>query len=523
VAEVRTDGDGAITAGRTADPTGRSRSSHWSTPALVVIAACVLAGAVLRVWIMAGELGTPDSDAAITGLMARHLLHGDFRAFMWRLSYHGTIALYPVAASIKVLGSNQFALELPFALMGAASTFLLWRIGTRFLTPFQAVFAALAFWLWPALYVWLGLNPYLAYVPTMLLGLATMLCVQRATEHDDPRLDWSLAGLFAGLGFWTSPNMAYFLAPLALWALVYHRRRLWPTALLAIPFAVLGALPWLWNNAHYGFDSLTAHEGLASGSYLDHLGYAFTHALPAVLGMRGVLDGRWIVGSSTWVSWMLYVGVLVALGVGVWRGLRARSPAAIGLLTAPFVFATVPFASNLANDWIGNGRYFYFFTPFVVLTLAHLVRPVASAAVVALLLAASTIWGFTRLVHYTDAFGAAPPLDNVIAVMERNGWRDAFGSFWITSRLTWESGERIVGVGTDLGPQLQEYEDRVRSSKLPVYVMFRADRGALTALHRRAAAAGVTMREVIVDDNYVIDVPSRKLPAPPAFDVSERP
>ena len=514
-----------------AGPAQATSAYRWSVPALVVIGACVLAGVALRVWIITGKLGTPDSDATITGLMARHLLDGDFRAFMWRLNYHGTIALAPVALSIKVLGSNQFALELPFALMGAGSTVILWRIGTRFLTPFQAVFAALAFWLWPALYVWLGLNPYLAYVPTMLLGLATMLCVQRAVERAvardgpraDARVDWCLAGLFAGLGFWTSPNIGYFVAPLLVWLVVYHRRSLRPTALLAIPFAVLGALPWIWNNVHYGFDSLTTKEGIASGSYVDHLGYVLTHVLPAALGMRGVLDGRWILGSATWASWVVYLGVLVALAFGVWRGLRAGSPAAIGLLTAPFVFAYVPFASNLANDWIGNGRYFYFFTPFIVLTLAQLVRPVASATVVAVLLAASTIWGFARLDHYADAFGGAPPLDKVVAVMDRNGWREAFGSFWITSRLTWESDERIVGVGTDLGPQLQEYEDRVRNAKLPVYVMFRADEGALSDLHKRATAAGITMREVVVDDNYVIDVPSAKLPAPPAVDVSTRP
>jgi hypothetical protein len=518
VAEVRTEEPRADDGIAAADTTHR-----WSGPALVVIAGLVLAGAALRIWIMTGRLGTPDSDAAITGLMARHLLHGDFRAFMWRLNYHGTISLYPVALSIKVLGSNQFALELPFALMGAASTVVLWRIGTRFLTPFQAVFAALAFWLWPALYVWLGLNPYLAYVPTMLLGLSTMLCVQRAVERTDPRLDWCLAGLFAGLGFWTSPNIGYFVAPVVLWLLVFHRPRLWPSALFAVPFAVLGALPWIWNNVHYGFDSLTAKEGLASGSYVDHLGYVFTHALPAALGMRGVLDGRWILGTTTWASWVVYAGVLVALGLGVWRGIRAQSPAAIALLTAPFVFATVPFASNLANDWIGNGRYFYFFTPFVVLTIAHLARPIAAAVVVAVLLAVSTIWGFTRLDHYTEAFGAAPPLDKVIAVMERNGWHEAFGSFWITSRLTWESDERIVGVGTDLGPQLQEFEDRVRNAKLPVYVMFRQDEAALAALHKRATAAGISFREVVVDDNYVIDVPSTKLPSPPAVDVSQRP
>ena len=72
---------------------------------------------------------------------------------MWRLSYQGTIATYPVALSFKLFGTSRFTLELPYLLMSAGATVCVWRIGTRFLRPFQAVFAALAFWLWPALRV----------------------------------------------------------------------------------------------------------------------------------------------------------------------------------------------------------------------------------------------------------------------------------------------------------------------------------------------------------------------------------
>jgi len=98
-------------------------------------------GLGLRLWIMTGKLGTIDSDEALTGLMARHLWNGEFRAFMWRFNYQGTISTYPVALSTKLLGDTQFALELPFLLMSAGATMLLWRIGTRFLTATQAVIA----------------------------------------------------------------------------------------------------------------------------------------------------------------------------------------------------------------------------------------------------------------------------------------------------------------------------------------------------------------------------------------------
>ena len=63
---------------------------------------------------MTSRLGAIDSDEAITGLMARHLLDGEFRAFMWRLAYQGTIATYPIALSFKLFGTSRFALELPY-------------------------------------------------------------------------------------------------------------------------------------------------------------------------------------------------------------------------------------------------------------------------------------------------------------------------------------------------------------------------------------------------------------------------
>ena len=196
--------------------------------AFLAVGLALAFGLGLRLWIMTGKLGTIDSDEALTGLMARHLWNGEFRAFMWRFNYQGTISTYPVALSTKLFGDTQFALELPFLLMSAGATALIWRVGTRFLTAAQAVIAALIFWLWPAVFVWIGVKGLIFYVPTMVLGLAMILCAQRAVEDKTRFVDWGAAGLFVGMAWWTSPNVSYFLAPLGIWLLVFHWRALWP-------------------------------------------------------------------------------------------------------------------------------------------------------------------------------------------------------------------------------------------------------------------------------------------------------
>jgi hypothetical protein len=497
-----------------------AEGSRVSRRALVVVGILALVGLGIRLWIMTGRLGAIDSDEAITGLMARHLLDGEFRAFMWRLSYQGTIVTYPVALSFKLLGTSRFTLELPYLLMSAGATVCIWRIGVRFLRPFQAAFAALAFWLWPALYVWISVKPLIFYVPTLLLGLGVMLCAVRAVERPRGWIDWCLAGLFAGAGWWTSPNIMYFVVPSVLWLAVFHWRSLWPRAFLSVPFAVVGALPWIWNDVNYGFDSLQANYG-ATGNYGEHFVYFFTHALPAALGIRAPFTGDWIIGFGHLV---LYAIVLALLALSVWLGLRERSIAPIGLLTLPFLFALVPVASNLENDFIGNGRYFYFFTPFLALAVGRLARPVTPACVLAVALAVSSVWGFARIYDARDGIGAGPPLGNVIEALDRGGHHEVFASFWVSARLTFESDERIVAVATDLGPSFQGFEDRVRHAKLPVFVVNRQDDlfFPIAGLRDLAKQRSVTLHETRVGD-YLIVVPSRKLLPPPAFDLSLRP
>lgn len=509
-----------VTAAELGDAPAGTRG-RWST-AWIVAGALAAIGLGVRLWIMTGRLGVLDSDEAITGLMARHLLDGELRAFMWRLSYQGTIVTWPVAASFWLFGSSRFTLELPFLLMSAGATVMVWRIGRRFLTPFQAGFGALAFWLWPAIYVWVSVKPLLFYVPTLVLGLAVLLGTLRVAERPRRTADWCVLGLCAGAGWWTSPNIVYFVLPAGIWLVAFHRRALLPGVLYAVPCAVLGALPWIWNQVTYGLNAFDLEDGQAQGSFLDHLGYFFSHALPTALGLRAPLTGDWFLDV---VPWLPYAVVLGLLGWSVALLLRDRALAGVGLVSLPFVFALNPVASNLTSDVVGNGRYFYFFSPFLALAVARLVRPVVPAVVVAVLLAASSVAGFARLYEHRDAIGVVPDLGRVIARLEREGHHEVFASFWVSSRLTFESDERIIAVATDLGPTFQGFEDHVRNAANPVYVTNREEGGLfdpLASLRERARAEGIALDEIPVGE-YLIVVPERRMIAPPAFDLATRP
>ena len=56
----------------------------------------------------------------------------------------------------------------------------------------------------------------------------------------------ALAGFCAGLGWWQTPNILYFVVPTAIWLVAArHVRNALPDALVAVPAAAVGALPWL--------------------------------------------------------------------------------------------------------------------------------------------------------------------------------------------------------------------------------------------------------------------------------------
>ena len=226
----------------------------------------------------------------------------------------------------------------------------------------------------------------MSYVPTLVLGLGVMLCAVRAAEDPGRTLDWCALGLLAGAGWWTSTNIMYFVVPAALWVCCSECGSRSSTGACLATRTVRGpSRSWRAAldleqrdvRARFADDS----RGQAQGNYLDHLGYFFTHALPARAGDPRALHGRLDRRLRARCPLRSGVGALVAVGVArspraFPRGNRARA--------LPFVFAVNPVASNLANDFIGNGRYFYFFTPFLALAVGRLVRPVAPALVMAM-------------------------------------------------------------------------------------------------------------------------------------------
>ncbi len=504
------------------DTSGPERTSTWAGPPPWLVGAVIAAGIVLRAVILFGPLGRPDSDEVIAGLIARHIGSDGLPAFYWGQHYGGTIEALPVALSLKVLGSSVAALRVPTLLLGVINALLVWRCGRRVMSEARARVAGLLAWVWPPAVVWYGSREMLFYAPTVTFGLTAVLLALRLGAADRDRapsrwwvLEWAGLGAALGFGWWTSPNLSYFVVPVVVALLLAPGRTgrvavpPWRGVLVGMGAALLTALPWLWVNLQSPrFQSLKTVESFhQTGSYPDRVLWFFTHGLPAELGLREIGTFDWVLGP---VGFVAYLATAAALGLVVVRVLRHRrgrwAPPfdVAGFLVYPLIMATIPFVKSQ-----GNLRYLFFLAPFLCLLLARLVgsRRVAMSVLGAAVLV--TGLGLARVQIVSERAGAphlvgvVDSLDELIRVLDAEGIHDVHADYWMAYRLAFETDERIVASPSAGALRYPPYDDRVRHADQAAWIVA-TDSSQQQALLQRLDDLGVGFRVVPAGDLSVV-------------------
>ena len=74
--------------------------------ALAVGLGLALLALAYRLLLLRTTLATVDSDQAVLGLMARHILHGERPVFFYGQSYQGALEAYLTAGVFRLLGAR---------------------------------------------------------------------------------------------------------------------------------------------------------------------------------------------------------------------------------------------------------------------------------------------------------------------------------------------------------------------------------------------------------------------------------
>jgi len=457
--------------------------------AVVVLLA---AGMLLRLWILGHD--TMNSDEAVVGLVAQGIEHGHLTAFVWDQAYGG-VGPYVVAAVFSVIGPSAFALNLTPVLLAVLIAVVTWRVGKRIFPSWVAVSAAVLAWIWPESTVFNSTREYGYHEVALLAGLVILLLALRIVQagarsrDTGPRggsiVEWALLGLVAGVGWWASPEVAYYLLPSTVLLAIAVIRAPLPSgvarALAAGTSCGAGMLPWLLAGAHDGWATIRAAGPTAvSGPYTFRLGVFFRHVLPMLLGLQIEGRGAWEGGPT--VGPVLYgvalAGIAVAAGVLCLRAPRARV-LVLFCIVFPFLYAAFPTAwfwndgryaifltpvlallltgaAATAGEWLSRGRHRRSAGPAGALPARLLVCFLLLAAAASTLVAVQSTFGVVGSLHTLDEWhtNPEPAVTTAAARLERLGIHDAYAGYWVAYDLEFVSGDRVtvLAVGNDRNP-----------------------------------------------------------------------
>ncbi len=358
------------------EQTSRSRTR---TDRILVAAAVVVAalGLLLRLWALGRH--SFNADEAVVGVMAHNILHGHFSAFYWGQSYGGGEP-YVVAVVFALFGQSAFTLGFTPVLLDAVAALLVFALGRRLFSPTVGIAAALLFWIWPESTLWQSTIEYGFRFATLDCGLGLAVIGLRIAANADRaggqgpvssravrkrRVDLALMMLLFGLGFWCSPEIAYYAIPIAVvLGIRLARRRLrlgLIDVLVAAAAAIIGALPWLWSNLRSDFASFHP-VAQPYPHFSEHYTMFRLHALPIALGLQLHGNGAWIGGEPLGHAVELVAVACVAIFLA-WCLLNRRAGFLVAFCIAfPLLYSYWPFT------WFWtDSRYVLYLPPILAI------------------------------------------------------------------------------------------------------------------------------------------------------------
>jgi len=340
-------------------------------PVLVIL--LHVAGIILRwFWILRGRFPF-NSDEAVVGLMARHILTGETPTFFYGQSYMGSLDAFWNSLFFQLFGSSLISLRVSQTILWIFLVISIFILSREVFRSNRAAWITVFFLSFPpvnlVLYSTVSLGGYLE---ALIIGVWAIILAHQIHRTQGAQYGRILIlGLMSGFGVWVFGFSLIFTLPACIFTfwLIINRFLLLRQKLIAIGIIslgiLIGALPWWIYAFQNGIMSLLAELGgsaisVEQGSYfskiLTHL-FGFTIiGIPAALGFRPPWSIEWLVLPLIPFILIGWIYFFLEGRIQPNRTGRLLLYAPLGLLF--FVFILTPFGVD------PSGRYFL---PFNIL------------------------------------------------------------------------------------------------------------------------------------------------------------
>ena len=454
-------------------PRGAASSAAIYLPALAL-------AALVRWYVAARFYLAPNSDQAVVGLMARHILAGARPTFYWGQPYNGTLEAYLTALLFRLGYRGDGALHVApilFSLLFVGATMCFCR---RLYGDGAALLCGICLACGPAVLLRYSVWPGYSYLQAMGLGTLALALLLPLGE-DGGWWRTAPAGLALGLALWAQPLAVVYLPAAAIliagpaWHAGQTRRWAMIAGLCAgLAGAVVGLLPAILYNLRSNFSTLYFLAGRPDAAHIG-VGEATRRmllwAFPVLLGpippsedpaaFQGYLRAHPASYGAALLALALILSVLPSGRRTLLRwlcsGVTARPAGELALLCLPV--ALLP--AYVLSSWSGSRwsasdpRYLlplYTLTPLAMRLLlpslgaghacirrhSHLRTLLAGTGLVALL-------GSGLLANV--ALTPRPPNARTLAaILEARGVRAIYGDYWDVYAIAYAADERMLPV-----------------------------------------------------------------------------
>jgi hypothetical protein len=423
--------------------------------------------------------GLIDSDEAITGLMARHILHGHLPVWLYGIHYQGSVEAYWTAILFAMFGATPLMLKVsPFCwFVGFVRVHHL--LASEVVGPTRARLSTLLVAVSPAfLTVWsVGLVG--TYMSLLFFGTLALLLAVRIITTGGSTWRLTLLGLVMGLAWWTFPLSIAYIAPILLILAFRLRMRLVSrTGMGLVCGLLIGSLPFWPYNLTHKLASLFIRAEIphAQASLPAAVFGFFTRAVPILLG------GRQAHGAADLFHFGTLIGLAVFIG-GVALALRRqladfREHAVVDgqtLVLAVFGWTVVLFTVSGFGYNADEPRYLIpLYSVLYMVLLLGLDRRQHQFALTGVLLAVNLGGTLDPSVSLVTPLNAEST-DELISFLKTHHIRTAYAPYWTAYRLSFESKEEIICTPpmSDM-VRYEPYLETVRADPAPAYIQLNA-------------------------------------------------
>ncbi len=308
-----------------------------------------------------------DADQAINGLMARHILLGEFPIFFYGQEYCGSIEAYLVSTVFFLFGSSRFTLGLTVTLLSLFLIFFIYRLTVLLLDLKTALVAVLLTAVPSYYFVFHSVLARSAYIESPVLGILLFISASRilyARDRHPAQYLW--LGLLSGLGLWTHFLFVFYLTPVGL-LLLLKEKAFWrdPKVLGYLSAGLaLGGLPlWVYNAIHPLATWVQLQHNPVHEPFADSLVAFFSVRLPELLGLRNSLTNQYLMPYFSSIAYgILLAGFIYLIAIRIqagFQGVREDRGSGQGLdlllifiFSYPLIFSLSGFSANHTTRYL---------------------------------------------------------------------------------------------------------------------------------------------------------------------------